>query len=68
VPLWSELVCVIAEYRPVVITMSGVGYAYGAFRDAHAFVAVFIGRGMVGRQRRTSLMIARTYGRRGVSK
>jgi len=46
VSLWPEFVCVIAEYRPVVITMPGVGYAYGAFRDVHAFVPVFIGRGV----------------------
>ena len=32
------------EYRPVVITMPEVGYAYGAFRDVHAFVPVFFHR------------------------
>src|SRR5258708_4623725 len=43
------------------------------FRNIHAIAPVSIGRdvryedGMVGHQRRISLVIARTYGRRGVS-
>jgi len=51
VSLWLELVCVIAEYRQVVITMPDVGYAYNAFRKVRAFVPVLIGRGVRHRKR-----------------